>query len=309
MVELSLNERLNTKACLLMDGGMGSEIEHRGCPTRLPLWSAEALFNHPEIVLQIHKDYIEAGAEIITTNTFRTTRRAFARRGIAEQAAAAAALACQLAQQARAEANVHHPVFIAGSIAPLEDCYAPELTPPQAEIEAEHAELVSQLKEGGVDCILLETMITARETLSGVRAACERGMPFAVSFCCNEQLSLLGGERLEEVIRDIEPFQPLFVGVNCVSIDRATTTLRHMREITALPLCVYAQGEGLVDNELGWKWKTAEEQLLQRYLQAASSWLASGVQVIGGCCGTTPAYIRALHQLLASQLLPEAHVL
>jgi homocysteine S-methyltransferase len=296
MRETLLKKRLTTGLPVLMDGGMGSEIEHRGVPTRLPLWSAEALLTHPEVVLQIHKDYINAGAEIIITNTFRTTRRAFALRSIAQQAAAATALACSLAQKARERETSQHEIFIAGSIAPLEDCYAPASTPPQAEIEAEHAELVSQLEEGGVDFILLETMITARETLSGVQAVSDRKLPFAVSFCCNEQFALLSGEPVHEVVRAIEPFQPLFIGVNCVSPDVATYTVRHLREITPLPISVYAQGDGLVDDELGWK--ITEELRLQEYLQAATRWLSAGARVIGGCCGTTPTYIQALQQLL-----------
>jgi S-methylmethionine-dependent homocysteine/selenocysteine methylase len=296
MRETLLKKRLTTGSPLLMDGGMGSEIEHRGVPTRLPLWSAEALLTHPEVVLHIHREYINAGAEIIITNTFRTTRRAFAQRGIAEQAAAATALACSLAQKARAREASEQEIFIAGSIAPLEDCYSPAATPPQGEIETEHAELVSQLEEGGVDFILLETMITARETLSGVQAVARRQVPFAVSFCCNEQLALLSGEPVEEVVRAIEPFQPLFLGVNCVSPEIATHTVKHLREITTLPISVYAQGDGLQDEELGWK--ITEELRLQDYLQAAARWLSAGVRIIGGCCGTTPTYIQALQHLL-----------
>lgn len=296
MGEILLKKRLAMGKRVLMDGGMGSEIEHRKFPTRLPLWSAEVLLTHPEVVLQIHRDYLDAGAEIITTNTFRTTRRAFAHEGLAERAAATTALACSLAQKARAGTHSDHEIFIAGSIAPLEDCYSPELTPPQPEIEVEHAELVSQLQEGGVDFILLETMITARETLSGVQAVQRSNMPFAVSFCCNDQCALLSGEPLQEIVQTIEPFQPLFIGVNCVSTDIATHTVKHLREITSLPISVYAQGDGLANDELGWT--MTEERHLPAYLQAASRWLSVGAQVIGGCCGTTPAYIRALRQLL-----------
>jgi len=299
MRETSLKKRLTTGSPVLMDGGMGSEIEHQGVPTRLPLWSAEALLTHPEVVLHIHREYIAAGAEIIITNTFRTTRRAFALRGMADQAAGATALACSLAHKARTRACAQHEVFIAGSIAPLEDCYAPALTPPQEEIESEHAELVSQLEEGGVDFILLETMITARETLSGVQAVARRNLPFAVSFCCNEQLALLSGEPVHEVVQAIEPFQPLFIGVNCVSPEIATHTLRHLREITTLPTSVYAQGDGLLDEELGWK--ITEQLRLQDYLQAATRWISAGARVIGGCCGTTPTYIQALQDLLSRQ--------
>ncbi|HEX7733481.1 MAG TPA: homocysteine S-methyltransferase family protein [Ktedonobacteraceae bacterium] len=296
MAQATLKQRLAAGERVLMDGGMGSEIEHRDFPTTLPLWSAEALLTHPEVVFQIYQDYIEAGAEIIITDTFRTTRRAFAARGMAEQAASAVALACSLAHQARESTSAGRQVLIAGSIAPLEDCYSPELTPPQTEVEAEHAEIVAQLKQGGVDFILLETMITARETLSGVRAARNSELPFAVSFCCNADLELLGGEPLAELVRLVEPFQPLFIGVNCVSTEIATASVKHLRALTSLPISVYAQGDGLADGELGWK--MAEGHHLHTYMQAAPQWLAAGAQVIGGCCGTTPVYIRALRKLL-----------
>ena len=94
----------------------------------LPL-VAEALLTHPETVQHIHEDYIEAGAQIIITNTFRTTRRAFAKLDIADKAQQAATiLACHLVQQAIEHVKPEHEVYIAGSIAPLEDCYSPELS-------------------------------------------------------------------------------------------------------------------------------------------------------------------------------------
>jgi homocysteine S-methyltransferase len=292
MAEATLKQRLTAGEKLIMDGGMGSELERRGIATTLPLWSAEALFTHPEVVQQIHEDYIRAGAEIIITNTFRTTKRAFAKKGMAEQAASATALACTLAHQAIQNTHPDHEVYIAGSVAPLEDCYSPELTPPQQEIEAEHAELIPQLKQGGVDFILLETMITAREALSGVRAAQSNALPFAVSFCCNDRFELLGGDSLQEVVHEVEKFEPLFIGVNCVSTAIATQTVKKLRTLTTLPISVYAQGYGLADDEQGWK--MVGEQNKPTYMQAAQQWLAAGAQIIGGCCGTTPAYIHAL---------------
>src|SRR6202043_4046752 len=97
------------------------------------------------------------------------------------------------------------------------------------------------------------------------------GLPFAVSFCCNDALALLGGEPLQEVVQAVEPFQPLFIGVNCVSSDIATTAVKQLRAMTTLPISVYAQGDGLADGESGWK--MAEGHHLQTYLQAASQWL------------------------------------
>ncbi len=299
MPDKNLRLRLATGKPLLMDGAMGSEIEHRGQATTLPLWSAEALLTHTEVVQQIHADYIASGADILTTNTFRTTRRAFAKKGLAEQAERVCRLACSLAHQAREQAQTSRDIFLAGSIAPLEDCYSPRLTPPQEQIIEEHAELAGWLKQGNVDFLLLETMITARETLSGIQAAQQQHLPFAVSFCCDSSLTLLGGEPLADVVRAIEPSEPLFIGINCVSIEIATAAVNHLRGLTRLPVSVYAQGDGLVDGESGWK--IAEQYHLPEYLDAAEQWVASGARVIGGCCGTTPAYTRALHQILADK--------
>src|SRR5579871_3225838 len=110
-----LKNRLANQERIIMDGAMGSEILHRGFPTTLPLWSAEVLLQRPAIVQHIHEDYIRAGAEIIITDTFRTTRRAFAKRGIAEQAAQTTRLACHMAQKAVENTATTHEVYIAGS--------------------------------------------------------------------------------------------------------------------------------------------------------------------------------------------------
>ena len=289
----NLKERLARREILIMDGGMGSEILQRGCATTLPLWSAEALLHQPQLVQQIHEDYLHAGAEVLITDTFRTTRRAFAKVNMPSKATEMIHLACKLAQKAVERVRPNHEVYIAGSIAPLEDCYSPELTPAEQELEKEHDEFIADLKEGGIDFLLFETMITSRETLSGLRAAARRALPFAVSFCCNDNLALLGGEALRNVITQIEPYHPLFVGINCISVTSAQKLVKHLHEITALPVAVYAQGHAILENT-----QADEEKSVERYMRAAEQWVQDGAQVIGGCCGTTPAYIRGLAEIL-----------
>src|SRR6266849_7650048 len=110
-----LLNRFTRKEILIMDGAMGTEILRRGVHTTLPLWSAEALLTHPKVVQNIHEKYITAGAEIIITDTFRTTQRAFAKKHIADKAHATTILACQLVHQAIEQVHPPQPVFIAGS--------------------------------------------------------------------------------------------------------------------------------------------------------------------------------------------------
>lgn len=296
-----LKKRLKAKRPILLDGAMGTEILNRGVSTKLPLWSAEALITHPQVVEQIHEAYIAAGAEIITTNTFCTTQRVLDKASGEHKARDLTILACELAQQARRAVPTDHEVYIAGSVAPLEDCYSPELTPPDAELEVEHGELARNLRDGGVDFILLETMITLRETLAALRAAQANDVPVAVSFCCNDKLELLGGEPLSKVIPIVELFDPLFIGVNCVSPAIATKVVKHLRTLTKLPISVYAQGDGQPDDDQGWKFK--HQSLHAAYQAAAQQWLKDGAQLIGSCCGTTPQDTRSLQALIAGSLV------
>jgi S-methylmethionine-dependent homocysteine/selenocysteine methylase len=288
-----LKQRLANNETIIMDGGMGTEILNRGFPTTLPLWSAEVLLQHPEIVQNIHEDYIRAGAEIIITNTFRTTRRAFAKKGMAEKATAITLLACERVHQAVANTKPAREVYIAGSVAPLEDCYSPQLTPAQEELTVEHHELLSDLKNGGVDFILFETMITLRETLSGIHTAQQLALPFAVSFCCNEQSELLSGEALSDIIPQIVRYDPLFISINCVSVANASKLVKQLRTMTDLPIGVYAQGDGIVHDDQGWQFGD-EKNEAAAYLLAAKQWREDGTLIVGGCCGTTPSYIQQL---------------
>ena len=293
-----LRNRLQQREYLLMDGGMGTEILHHGVPTTLPLWSAEALLTHPEVVQRIHEDYIRAGAEIIITDTFRTTRRTFAKKGIADKAHDMTLLACQLVRQAIEQSNPRQQVYIAGSIAPLEDCYAPELTPSEEALQTEHYAYALDLKTGGVDFLLLETMITLRETMASIKAAKQLALPFAVSFCTKQDGTLLSGEPLKYIVKEIEPFDPLFIGVNCVSPEIATLTLKILRTLTSRPLSSYAQGDGILNDEQGWEF--VEEDSIDQYLLHAQQWLQAGASIIGGCCGTSPAYIERLRHMLGT---------
>lgn len=291
-----LQNRLKQNERIIMDGAMGTEILRRGVATTLPLWSAEALLTHPQVVQKIHEDYINAGAEIVITDTFRTTKRAFSRQNIAEKASEMAILACQLVRRAIEQAKFDHPVYIAGSIAPLEDCYSPELTPPVEDLLQEHFAYAQDLKAGGVDFLLIETMITRRETMTAIQAARRLNMPFAVSFCTNEQAKLLGGETLEEVVAEVEKYDPLFLGVNCVSPTIATKSLRVLHNITKRPLSVYAQGDGMPAHEQGWEF--INEEQIEHYVAHAGQWLREDAQIIGGCCGTSPLYIERLQNLM-----------
>ena len=144
------------------------------------MWSARALIEAPDVLHAIHADYIAAGADIITTNTFRTHRRTLARAGLGERTRELTQLAVQIAREAAQQAD--REVFVAGSMSPLEDCYSPQLVPPDDELWIEHAEMARDLAQAGCDVLLVETMNTIREAVIAARCAAATGLPVCVSF-------------------------------------------------------------------------------------------------------------------------------
>ncbi len=278
----------------LLDGAMGTELQRRGVPTTLPLWSASALIDEVEVVTAIHKAYIDAGAEIVTTNTFRTNPRAFERAGVSESWRELALRACRAAAEARDACGKD--VLIAGSIAPVEDCYRPDLVPSEEELRDEHGRLAAALAEGGVDFILIETMNCVRETVAAAEAASETGLPFAVSFVCSREGELLSGEPVGDALALIARWRPLFAAVNCRPPEEITEALGMLLNETSLPCGAYANGWGHPQDGEGWEFDSGTT--VEHYADFVNKWRQMGARVIGGCCGTTPEYIQAVRKSL-----------
>jgi S-methylmethionine-dependent homocysteine/selenocysteine methylase len=294
----TLRERLADGASLLLDGAMGTELDRRGLPTVLPLWSAVGLIERPDLVRAIHADYIAAGADIITTNTFRTTGRTLARAG--RDRAEAERLNALAVEQARAAATAAaREVLVAGSIAPLEDCYSPWLTPPFEVALDEHREQAARFAASGVDGVLIETMPTAGEAEAALIAVTEVGLTATVGFVCqvgaNEPVRLLSGETLATAIERVQPHRPAAILANCAAPAIISRALAELRALTKLPTGGYAN-VGVVDPVTGW---AADETVSpDRYAAVAAGWIEIGARLIGGCCGTTPAHIAALRRLI-----------
>lgn len=284
-----LREALSQREIVILDGAMGTELQRHGVQTALPLWSGAANTSHGDLVQQIHTDYLEAGAQIITTNTFRTGTRPVKKADLTISSRELTGIACSHAHAARDRVG-DLSRLIAGCVATLEDCYEPDLTPPDSELREEHLELVHSLAAGGVDFIFAETMNTVRETVIVLEAAAKVGLPVAVSFVCNEKGELLSGESLESALIAVNRFTPLFVGTNCAPPDRLSSSVNILREMSKAPTAVYANGMGHPGEPLGWVFGELGTEA-DHYLSHVKGWIEAGAQVIGGCCGTTPEYI------------------
>jgi methionine synthase I (cobalamin-dependent) len=277
---------------LILDGATGTELYRRGVDTGLPLWSANALLTDRDsrILQQIHEDYLRAGADIITTNTFRTHRRALAPSGNAHRALELTSRAVTIARGAIINVNVDSSKFIAGSISTLEDCYRPDLVPTDEELLAEHAERIDHLTQCGVDLILIETINTIREAVVMAKLAVATGTPVVVSFVCDREGRILSGETLTDAAKQLLPLGISIIGVNCGPTADLVKPLAELKQACGADFPLIAYGNiGYADEKVGWVNTDAENP--QAYCSHASQWK---VKIVGGCCGTTPEHI---HQL------------
>ena len=292
-----LNHMLADCPVVLLDGAVGTELTRRGVSTQLPLWSAAALETHPDVVLQIHRDYVAAGAQIIIANSFRTTTFSYAAAGMEPPDARRKAYqmtrrAVDLARQA-VNGN---PAWVAGSMAPVADCYTPGDYPGREVAARTYGELAGWLAEAGVDLLLLETQITLEELQVALQAAIATGLPVLVSFLAGSDMRLLGGAPLAEAVALAELEGAEGVLVNCVTLETADAIVPTLSRLTALPLGIYANAgvsppkkDGTIDQAHSDK----------RFAESVVRWIENGVSMVGGCCGTTPETIATVHQLLS----------
>lgn len=296
-----LLERLHSGPPLLLDAAMGSDLDRRGLETRLPLWSAVGLIERPSLVQEIHVDNLLAGADIITTNTFRSTASTLRAAGLdPRRAAELDALAVKLAKQARRETG-RTLALIAGSMAPLEDCYLPVFETPANVALEEHSAQAQSLAAAGVDFLMIETMPTLAEARIALRAALETGLPVTVGFVCapleppGSAVRLLSGETLEDAVRAVEQAGPAAIFANCAAPSVITSALREMGTLTTLPIGGYAN-VGHVNDEVGW---SPDGRVSGgEYASDARQWLDLGARIVGGCCGTHPEHTAALRRLI-----------
>ena len=273
---------------LVFDGAMGTEIYRRH--VYLNRNFEELSISEPVLIRQIHQDYVDAGADVLTTNSYGANREALARFGFAERTAAINKAAAELARGVAQ--NAKRQVFVAGSVGPVS---APGIT------RARRIELLDEqitaLAGDGVDCLIFETLPTrtlAEDAVTALQAAGVE-LPFIVSFAVNEQGESSVGEPVERLLLPFASLAPAAWGLNCgLGPDGLLGAVERAVRHTHTPIIVQPNA-GLpkeVDNR---RITLCSPEYLTTY---AKRYLKLGTRGVGGCCGTTPDHIREVARAL-----------
>ncbi|HET6503021.1 MAG TPA: homocysteine S-methyltransferase family protein [Amycolatopsis sp.] len=289
---------------MLLDGGLATEIQRAGQSMRAPWWTTRCLLTdaNRRVLRSVHEAYLAAGARVITAATFRCTLRSLRQTRLDEAGYAwMVHAAIGVARAARSEAGIPG-ALIAGSVGPVEDCYRPDLVPPDDELAAEHGWLARQLSRSGVDLFLIETMNTLREARIALDQALAVGGRAWVSFVCDEDANLLSGEKLTAAAQAVERDGAEAVLVNCTSPSGTETALRALRAVRSGPVGVYPN----IEDRRGIEAYRHVDRYLSpmlspdEYADLLAAWRADhDVDLLGGCCGSSPAHLAALHRRLS----------
>ncbi len=315
---MTLSDKLASGATIVLDGATGTEIARLGGRMNSAAWCAEANKTRPDIVRTVHEEYIRAGADIVTANTFATCRHVLAGAGLADETAAINRRAVELAREARDNAAPGRPVWVAGSMsnmmAWIEGTVSPDprYRPTRDEEAANYREMAGVLAEAGADLLLLEMMSDIDRAGLVLEAALATGLPVWVGISCSrapdgamvgwdiareERGRLADGHEvrtpppLAEIVEALTAMGGDVYGVMHSSIEATGPGLEVLRGRWDGPAMAYP--ETLVfdpETHRPTKATVAPEE----FAAACRGWVDSGVRIVGGCCGTTIEHIRAM---------------
>lgn len=278
---------------LLLDGAMGTELINRGVDLPLPIWSADANINNKETVHSIHMDYVQAGADILTTNTFRTTTYTYRKAGYSTEKAKTRARDSLLAAVEVARSAAGDIGKVAGSITSVEDCYNPELFPGKGAAEDTYGEMLEWFTEGEVDLLLFETMGNREEIEIGLSLAGETSIETWISLILKDGKHLLDGTPLISFLEMVESSHAACLLFNCNQIETTEQALETITIKWNSDWGLYPN-LGITDFDNDYFDIINESIFIERF----DRFLELKPSVIGACCGSTPEHIQLLKEMI-----------
>ena len=284
---------------LLLDGGMGQELIRRGSPRSAEFWSAWAMIEDPDLVRGVHADYVAAGCDVLTTNTYATFADRLRPHGLADRADELCRAAGRLARDAADAAD--RTVRVAGSLPPLRHSYNPSPDGTYEELRDEYAAMAASLDDS-VDLFLCETMGALHEARAATDAARASGKEVWASFTMQGGTGphLLDGTPFAEACGEVDADAFL---LNCCPPEQVNEALPLLRAATDRPIGAYANAfHGM---PVGWRGRDGSPLPEARtdlsadpYTELVMGWVEAGAAVVGGCCEIGPEHIARMRLAL-----------
>lgn len=273
---------------VILDGATGSNLMAAGMPKNA--CTEKWVLENPEILLKLQRDYVEAGSQIIYAPTFGANRKTLEKKGLGSEIGDLNRKLVALSKQAAAgKAFVAGDMTTSGIIWGIEDDYTDE------DALKMYEEQISYLAEAGADLLIVETMISIDEAEAAVKAAknvCD--LPVMCSVTVNEQGWLCCGGRATDAVTTLQEAGADAVGINCSSgPEQLEELVRQMKAVAKVPLIVKPNA-GLP--ELTKMGEVVYRTTADDFAAAMERLIGAGADLVGGCCGTTPEYIRKLRE-------------
>jgi len=297
-----LEDKLKAGEVIVLDGATGTELQRRGAPMDRVAWCARATMTHGDLLRQVHEDYIRAGADIVTANTFATTRRMLAPAGLGDAVAEINTRAVRLAREARDKAAPGRPVAVAGSLSAMQPIVPgtgetdPAFVAGAAEAKANYGELAGLLAEAGADLILMEMMCDIEQSVHAVEAAVATGLPvwvgFSVGAAEDGRVHMHRRSELDfaEVIDPVMRIGGSVAGIMHSYAQDTTAGLEVLFERWPGPVSAYPESGYFKMPD----WQFVDIMAPGDFAELACRWVEGGVQIVGGCCGIGPEHIEAM---------------
>jgi methionine synthase I (cobalamin-dependent) len=298
-----LKKRLDAGQIVVLDGATGTELQRRGAPMDPAAWCGPATLHADRLLTAIHADYIEAGADVITANTYASSRLMLSGAGLAERTDEINRRAVAAALRARDAHERGTQIVVAGSLShmmPMSEGTAnvdPRKAPSDTQIGDAFNELAQILASAGCELIILEMMYHPRYVRMALDAAAASGLPvwFGLSARRGRAGNAVSFHQLEELLLDeiaglIPPTGIDAAGAMHTGAELIEDALRAVRKHFKGPLMAYPDS-GYFEMP---DWRFVDVITPARFEEFCRDWLGSGVQIIGGCCGLTVEHVRAV---------------
>ena len=320
-----LRSRLEAREIILLDGAIGTQLQHMGVPMDKQAWCALALETHPFTVRRMHENYIRAGVDVITTNTYSAARQNLEPLGLGDRVEELNLRAVMIAQDARDACAKERPIYVAGSVSNFglfagaepewkqfvrrsgtilhrrsetSDAQAKDNLREQAEIFA----------EAGGDLLLAEATGSTEQRHWAIEACVSTGLPVWAGFKCrlDENSRLKVGYRSEDdfesSIDDLLALGPDVVTIFHSNVDAISAALPVMQKHWKGPIGLYPDADRK-DYVATYRDSTTDTEVgPEAYVDITRTWVDQGVQIIGGCCGFEIEYIRPLRDALPTHV-------